>query len=621
MNGFFVRLKPFRVFSLPLFFLALVFLDYATRFVYGFAGPTRLLALWPMLFTGGWALLLTALTALLPRLGRRIAMGALGLFYSFLALLNGVMFNIFGHFFSFADMNFAGDGAKFFSWTYLRLPKKFWFFLGVFLLMTALAILLAGEPGGRWKSWKVRVGALALAGLSLAPLAWASHSLTPKEDAMWWGSTYDPNDEKEIYRAFTDTNRCLKLTGLYQYTFRNLTTSFGLGAEGGSREELDQYYAQRAGEISGDNPMTGTLRGKNFIMVMMESIDTWLAVPEYMPNLCRLREGGVNFTDFYTPLFLSAGTFNTEIISQTGLIPPVTGMSSAGYSTNAFPLSLAHLFAKEGYTANSFHSASPAIYSRGSVHQNLGFAQYHCYEQMGMEDYQLDSQMMGGYEQMTPEGKFFTYIITYSGHGPYTEELANIAAPHYEAAQKAVAASGVASTPANLEEYTRAVAHAMETDQFIGELADRLEREGRLKDTVLLFYADHYGKYMTDKEFLSQLKGVQEPASLYRTPCFLYGAGLEPATVDKPASSLDLVPTLVNLFALPADRKYYVGDDLFGDQGGVVMLPNGAWWDGTSTHSGSASGSREAELAAQLKQRENASMETVRRDYFKNWAE
>ena len=184
MNGFFVRLKPFRVFSLPLFFLALVFLDYATRFVYGFAGPTRLLALWPMLFTGGWALLLTALTALLPRLGRRIAMGALGLFYSFLALLNGVMFNIFGHFFSFADMNFAGDGAKFFSWTYLRLPKKFWFFLGVFLLMTALAILLAGEPGGRWKSWKVRVGALALAGLSLAPLAWASHSLTPKEDAM-----------------------------------------------------------------------------------------------------------------------------------------------------------------------------------------------------------------------------------------------------------------------------------------------------------------------------------------------------------------------------------------------------------------------------------------------------
>ncbi len=51
------------------------------------------------------------------------------------------------------------------------------------------------------------------------------------------------------------------------------------------------------------------------------------------------------------------------------------------------------------------------------------------------------------------------------------------------------------------------------------------------------------------------------------------------------------------------------------------MLPNGAWWDGTSTHSGSASGGREAELAAQLKQRENASMETVRRDYFKNWAE
>ncbi len=622
MTALSARLKPFRFLALPLFFLALVFLDYSFRFVYAFTGPTRLLALWPMLFTGGWALLLTSLTALLPRLGRRVAMGAVGVFYAFLALLNGVMFNIFGHFFSFADMNFAGDGAKFFSWTYLRLPKKLWFFLALFLLAVALAVLLAGEPGGRREPWKVRLGALALAGLSLVPLAWASHSLTPKEDAMWWGSTYTPNDEKEIYREFTDVNRCLKLTGLYQYTVRNLATSFGLGVDGGSREELDQYYAQRAGEISGDNSMTGALKGKNLIMVMMESVDSWLAVPEYMPNLCRLRDGGVNFTDFYTPLFLSAGTFNTEIISQTGLIPPASGMSSAGYSTNAFPLSLAHLFAKEGYAANSFHSASPAIYSRGSVHQNLGFAQYHCYEQMGMEDYQLDSQMMGGYELMVPEeGKFFTYIITYSGHGPYTEELGNIAAPHYEAAKRAVEASGVASSPENMEEYTRAVAHAMETDQFIGELADRLEQEGRMEDTALLFYADHYGKYMSDKEFLNQLKGVQSPASLYRTPCFLYGAGLQPAAVDKPASSVDLVPTLVNLFGLPADRKYYVGDDLFGDRGGTVLLPNGAWWDGTAAHSGSAPGGQEAERAADLKQRENASMETVRSDYFKNWEE
>ena len=54
----------------------------------------------------------------------------------------------------------------------------------------------------------------------------------------------------------------------------------------------------------------------------------------------------------------------------------MTGLSSSVYSTNSFPFSLANLFEGAGYTANSFHSASPDIYSRGSVHVNLGFEAY-----------------------------------------------------------------------------------------------------------------------------------------------------------------------------------------------------------------------------------------------------
>ena len=76
--------------SLPLFFLALVFLDYALRFVYASLGNTRLLSLRPMAFTLGWALLLTSLISLLPRLGRRIAIGLLTGLFGFLALLHGV---------------------------------------------------------------------------------------------------------------------------------------------------------------------------------------------------------------------------------------------------------------------------------------------------------------------------------------------------------------------------------------------------------------------------------------------------------------------------------------------------------------------------------------------------
>ncbi len=623
MKKFFEQVKKFSFLSLPLCFFSLVFLDFSLRLFYGFLGDTALLSWKPVAFTLGWSLLLTGLAALLPRLGRRILMGVYALLFGLLGLTHGVMYNIFGHFFTFSDMNFAGDGAKFFSWSYFRLRKAFVLCLVLFLLMMAAAILLARKPEPGARRWKVRIAALCAAVVGVIAVFFTHTKLMPAGDNMWWGNAYNPYSEAEVYREFTDANRCLDLTGLYQYTFRDFTVSFGIGGDHRDAEKLDAAFESR--EVSGENEMTGALKGKNLIMVMMESVDTWLVTPDYMPNLYALQQAGVNFENFYTPLYLTAGTFNTEIISQTGMIPAVSGMPSAAYSTNSFPLSLANLFRQEGYTANSFHSAYPSIYSRGSVHTNLGFEAYHCFEQMGMDDYQLDSQMIRAYDQIAPkDGSFFTYIITYSGHGPYNEEMQNIAAPHYQAAQAAVERSGVTGSKENMEEYTRAVAHAMETDQFVGELADKLKEEGRLEDTALLFYADHYGKYITDKEFLHQIKGIPsgDQTELYHTPCFLYGGGLKARTVDKYASSPDLVPTLVNLFSLPADARYYAGDDIFGDKGGVVMFPNYAWYDGETYYSADSQGEgnqKAAEISAQVKERMTVSMNALKCDYFKYW--
>lgn len=610
--------RKFGAASLPLFFIALVFLDYAFRWVYAQAGSTRLLSLKPMLFTGSWALLLTSLAALLPRIARRIAMGVLGVFFGFLVVLHGVMFNVFGHFFSFADMSFAGDGATFFSWTYFRLPKKMYFFVLVFLLMVAAAAVLVPRPKVSGKKLWIRRGcALLMVPLCLAAIGFGHQKLMPKESyTMSWDTVYDPNGM--AYKNFTDPNRCMKLTGLYQYTVRNFVVSFGIGTDARAVEELTEAFESR--EVPGPNEYTGSLKGKNLMLVMLESVDTWLAQPEYMPNLCRLMDEGVEFTNFYTPLFLSAGTFNTEIITQTGMVPPAAGMSNSGYSTNRFPLSLAHLFADGGYSVNSFHSAYPSIYSRGTIHTNLGFEKYHSFEDMGMEDYQLDAQMLNGFEDMVSGSSFYTYIITYSGHGPYTEELGNISAPHLEAARKAVEKSGITDTPENMEEYTRAVAHAMETDEFIGGLMDRLEGAGLLKDTAVLFYADHYGKYMSDKEFLGRLKGVQSGTpELYHTPCVLVGAGLEPRKVDKVTCSLDVVPTIADLFGLDAPLDYYAGENMLSPGEGLIPFPNNGWYDGETYYTGDSGAQIENPRAAELRQRVETSEEAVRTDYFRSW--
>ena len=605
--------------SLPLCFAGLVLFDSALRYFYRSAGSTRFLDWRALVFTGAWSLFLTAVAALLPPLARRILMGIYALFFGFLTVLHGVIFHIFGEFFSFSDMNFAGDGAKFFSWSYFKLRPGLLPCIVLAILLLALGAVLVPKHTPGKRRWPLRVGAGVAAVGSVACVLCLHQSMLPQSDTMWWGSTYDPSSEAEAYKEFTDSNRNLMITGIYQYTIRDFLVSFGLEGSAIQLEELDRYYEERAQEVSGENEMTGLFEGKNLILVMMESVDTWLLTPEYMPNLYKLQQEGTDFVHHYTPLFLSAGTFNTEFISLTGLVPSVTGLSNSVYFTNRFPNSLPNLFAQEGYAANSFHPANPSIYSRGSIHENLGMT-YHSGYDMGMEDYMLDTQMIRAFEDMTPEGNYFTYIITYSGHGPYTDEMSAISDPHLEAAEAAVAQSGVTGSSANMEEYTLAVAHAMETDQFVGELVTRLEEEDKLEDTVLWFYTDHYGKYMTDKEFLQELKGVEEDSpELYRTPCFYYAKGEEPQKVEKYVSAVDIAPTIANLFGLDAEFQYYMGDDIFGDQGGVVCFPNSAWYDGETYYTNDYTGevtSEMKEITAQVSQKEQVSVDTLKSDYF-----
>ena len=76
---------------------------------------------------------------------------------------------------------------------------------------------------------------------------------------MTWDTAYDPG--AMVYKSFTDTNRSLKLTGLYQYTARNFAVSFGIGTDSRSIEELTGVFEGRevpaANELSGQESHAG----------------------------------------------------------------------------------------------------------------------------------------------------------------------------------------------------------------------------------------------------------------------------------------------------------------------------------------------------------------------------
>ena len=509
----------------------------------------------------GWSLVLTGIAALLPRLGKRLYMGLLAAAFFTLTIVHGVYYNMFRKFFSFADMAFAGDGLAFLDSSYLVI-RKLAVLLGLFCLgLMVLAILLVpGEREPRRFRLLAGCGPLALGALGIAAVCLVFFR---GSDTMIWDMGSDP---ASVYENFTDTRSSLSLLGLYHYTFRDVQLTLFPG--GGSlteeeREEVEDFTARRGHE---SNAMSGVLAGKNLILIQLEAIDTWMV--DYMPNLKAVKEQSLVFSNHYTPAYITAGTFNTEFIVNAGLLPGSAGTSTSVYTRNDFPNSLAHLFREQGYTAESFHGSEGEVYNREQIHLNLGYEAYHSGSDMGMENYTMDSDLMAAFDEMTDDAPFFTFVITYSGHGPYSDDNPIYLAHADEAKAEAARTDG---------HYVHAVAHAKETDAFVGALMDALEAGGLLENTVVAFYADHYNYYMLDDGLNMDIKGVDSLNLLQHTDFFLYSEDLEPETVEKYTSSVDVLPTLANLFGLEADYTLLTGDDAFSRDGGYVFFNDNTW--------------------------------------------
>ena len=610
------RLRPAPLWlSLLPAFLAYFFLDFSLRLFYGAMSNVSLWAWQPLVFTLLWSGTMTAIAALLPCVGRRIFLLVTFVPFALLTIAHCVLYQLTGTCFSFADLAYAGDGARFVSAAYFHLK------VGQSLMLCAVIFPPKARTGRRGG-----IAAAVLAAACAAGIFVVHTVLMPKGGAvehseyLAWDNAESHDTLADAYAEFTNANRCLMFSGLYQYTVRGAVVTIWpqTTADTGRIAELDAYYAAHPKQAA-DTPMTGAFAGKNLIFIMMESMDDWLVTPEYMPNLYRLEQEGVYFRNYYAPIFLAAATFNSEFTANTGMIAPEYQVRNSYYTEHALPYSLPNRFRDAGYRARSYHAANPSIYNRGQIHLNFGYESYNDYGDLGMDDYMLDSQLLRGYDQIVSDEPFFSFIITYSGHGPYTEEQDTISAPHLARARAVIDYSTVPyTTEAQKEEYTRAVAQAMETDAFIGGLRERLEADGHAEDTVLVLFTDHYCKYFSDTELIEAIKGTSDHNLLSNVPFVIWTEGITPQVSEKYVSTMDIAPTIVDLFSLDADLRYYIGNDMFGPDGGVVYFRNYAWYDGKTYDTGNDASSNPVVLAMreQVREQINISQDTFRYDYF-----
>ena len=565
-------------------------------------------------FSALWALVFCGILTLLPTTARRIGIILLITVFALTCILQAVMLNLFGTFFSFADLSYTGDGMAFFSFTYLKVRKLLWITVTVAI---AMAIFLAWNLKKRkYSIIQVIVGLLLITFGIMGINSRHQGILNGVNTTIAWDTAAQHENDADIYQNMSNKDYVMSMTGIYQYLYRSFMVSSGWENQlnnGEMYQYLDEYYASVPEDVHTLNEMSGIYEGKNVLFVMLESIDTWMLTEEYMPNLYDVQQKSMDFVNHHSPLFISAGTFNTEFTANTSLIPPANGIDIKVYKENMFTQSLANCFKNIGYSVNSFHSSNPHIYNRGQIHQNWGYVKYHNWEDMNMENYMLDSQMINDYSKMTADAPFFSFAITYSGHGPYSEEMEVISNGHIELAKQLIANKSIDASEDDLEEYTYAIAHAMETDAFVGGLIKKLEADNLLDDTVLVFFTDHYGKYMTNHELVMELKGVEEKDFLCKTPFFIYHSGTTAQKVETVSSTVDIAPTLANMFGLDVDYKYYTGVDIFSDEEHYVIFPGNSWYDGETYYTVEYEGKKTQKI---LERNEEISEKLKRSEYI-----
>ena len=333
-------------------------------------------------------------------------------------------------------------------------------------------------------------------------------------------------------------------------------------------KEMHEYFNTQ--EPTNKNEYTGMFEGKNLIVLVAESFSSLAIREDLTPNLYKLYKEGFQFDNFYTPVF-PVSTADGEYITDTSLIPKEGVWSFKEIVGNYMPYSYANVFENIGYSSNAYHNHTATYYNRDKYIETMGYNSYLAVG-TGLEDrmntsrwpnsdYEMINVTMDDYIN---NDKFLAYYMTVSGHLNYTktgnamvyrnwEQVENL--PYSHKAKSYLAAN-------------------IELDKAVGELINRLSEAGKLEDTVIVISGDHYPYGLTLEE-INELSTYQRDDTFekYRMPFLIWSGSMkEPIKVEKVGSSLDILPTVLNLFGIEYDSRLLIGRDILSNASPLVIF-------------------------------------------------
>ncbi len=341
-------------------------------------------------------------------------------------------------------------------------------------------------------------------------------------------------------------------------------------------KNMHKYFVSQ--EPTKQNEYTGIFEGKNLIFITAEGFSYLAVDPELTPTLYKMSNSGLIFDHYYQPIW-SCSTSDGEFSNMLSLIPGVSTCSYRSATNTYLPYQFGLSFKDYGYNTLAFHGWTYTYYNRDEIYPNLGYTYYgydrykthYKYALQGIHDSWPTSDVdvvNAMYPIIQNENKYVAYMMSISGHLEYTFSGNDISRKNKSLVEEMNASDAIkAYMAANIE-----------FDKSMELLLQKLEEDGTIDNTVIVIAADHYPYGLTYEQIKEYDPTVTNKAfDMYRNQLIIYNPGLEEKHITKYVYSVDVLPTILNMFGISYDSRLLIGNDIMSDSDGLVIFNDKSW--------------------------------------------
>lgn len=358
-----------------------------------------------------------------------------------------------------------------------------------------------------------------------------------------------------------------------EYNVTDIDFDTKISEEANSKiKSMHEYF--KTADSSNKNDYTGLFKGKNLIFITAEAFDTISIDEKLTPTLYKMANNSFIFNNYYQPLY-PVSTSDGEYMNVTSLIPKEGVWSFSKSSDISMPYGIGNMFKKEGYIAYGFHNHNYKYYNRQKSHKNIGLTYYGCgnglEKKMNCKHWpNSDKEMIDGTTNyyINSDSPFMTYYMTVSGHLNYNFNGNNMAYRNKSKVKDLKYSTAIKAY----------IATQIELDKAMEKLLSELEKSGKLNDTLIVIAPDHYPYGLTTKQ-MNEISEFDRSDKFekFHTTLIMYNPTIEKTEINKVISSLDILPTIYNLYGLTFDSRLLMGRDIFSDNEHIVILSDRSW--------------------------------------------